>query len=90
MIKLVSQYYDAADESIDYEWAVVIAFSSQACSLHHRLDLCIIGLFALVHGENGWIEEQAIWRIRVCIKGATNYYTEVWHLVYNIFICIYL
>ena len=29
---------DAADASIDYEWAVVIAFASQACSLHHRID----------------------------------------------------
>ena len=54
-IKIVSQYYDAADASIDYEWAVAITFASQACSLHHRLDLCIIGLIALVHGKNGWI-----------------------------------
>ena len=38
MIKLVSQYYDAADASIDYEWAVVIAFASQDCSLHHSID----------------------------------------------------
>ena len=90
MIKLGSQYYDSADVSIDYEWAVVIAFASQACYLHHRLDLCIIGLIALVHGNNGWIGEQAIWIIRVCITGATNYYTVVWHFVYNIFICIYL
>ena len=90
MIKLGSQYYDAADVSIDYEWAVVIAFASQACYLHHRLDLCIIGLIALVHGKNGWIGEQAIWSSRVCIKVATNYYTVVWHFVYNIFICIYL
>ena len=55
MIKLVSQYYDAEDASIDYEWAVAIAFASHACSLHHRLDLRIIGLIALVHGNNGWI-----------------------------------
>ena len=53
MIKLGLQYYDAADVSIDYEWAVVIAFASQACYLHHRLDICIIGLIALVHGKNG-------------------------------------
>ena len=38
MIKLGSQYYDAADASIDYEWAVAIAFASQACYLHHRID----------------------------------------------------
>ena len=61
MIKLGLKYYDAADVSIDYEWAVVTAFASQACYLHHRLDLCIIGLIALVHGKNGWIGEQAIW-----------------------------
>ena len=90
MIKLGYQYDDAADESIDYEWAVAIAFASQACSLHHRLDLCIIGLIVLFYGKNGWIGEQAIWRSRVFIKGATNYYTVVWHFVYNIFICIYL
>ena len=90
MIKLVSQYYDAADASIDYEWAVAIAFVSQACSLHHRLDLCIIGLIALVQGKNGWIGEQAISRGIVFITGATNYYKLVWHFVYNIFICIYL
>ena len=90
MIKLGSQYYDAADASIDYEWAVEIAFASQACSLHHRLDLCIIGLIALVHGKNGWIGEQYILRGRVCITGAKNYYAVVWHFVYNIFICIYL
>ena len=59
IINLGSQYYDAADVSIDYEWVVVIAFASQACYLHHRLDLCIIGLIALVHGKNGWIGEQA-------------------------------
>ena len=90
MIKLVSKYYNAADASIDYEYAVAIAFASQACSLHHRLDLCIIGLIALVHGKNGWIREQAISYGPVCITGATNYYTVVWHFVYNIFICIYL
>ena len=90
IINLGSQYYDAADVSIDYEWEVAIAFASQACSLHHRLDLCIIGLIALVHGNNGWIGEQAIQRGRVCITGAKNYYTVVWHFVYNIFICIYL
>ena len=90
MIKLVSQYYDAADASIDYEWAVAIVFASQACSLHHRLDLCIIGLIALVHGKNGWIGEQDFLRGRVCIKGAKHYYAVVWHFVYNIFICIYL
>ena len=45
MIKLGSQYYDASDASIDYEWAVVITFASQACYLYHRLDLCIIGLW---------------------------------------------
>ena len=49
MNKLGSQYYDAADATIDYEWEVVIAFASQACSLYHMLDLCIIGLIALVH-----------------------------------------
>ena len=38
MINLGSQYYDAADASIDYEWAVVITFASQACSLYHRID----------------------------------------------------
>ena len=90
MINIGSQYYDAVDASIDYEWAVEIAFASQACSLHHRLDLCIIGLIALVHGKNGWIGEQDISRGRVCITGAKNYYTVVWHFVYNIFICIYL
>ena len=90
MITLVLQYYDAADASIDYEWAVAIAFASQACSLHHRLDLCIIGLIALIHGKNGWIVEQVISRGRVCITGAINYYAVVWHFVYNIFICIYL
>ena len=90
IINLRSQYYDVADASIEYEWAVAIAFASQACSLHHRLDLCIIGLIALVHGKNGWIGEQAISCGRVCITGAKNYYTLVWHFVYNIFICIYL
>ena len=55
MIKLGSKYYDAADASIDYEWAVTITFASQDFYLHHRLDLCIIGLIALVHGKNGWI-----------------------------------
>ena len=44
MITLGSQYYDAADASIDCEWAVTVAFASQACSLHHRLALCITGL----------------------------------------------
>ena len=90
MITLGLQYYDAADASIDYEWAVAIAFASQACSLHHRLALCIIGLIALIHGKNGWIGEQTISRGRVCITGATNYYAVVSHFVYNIFICIYL
>ena len=90
MITLGLQYYDASDASIDYKWAVVIAFASQACYLHHRLDLCIIGLIALVHGKNGWIGEQAILSGHVCITGATNYYAVVWHFVYNIFICIYL
>ena len=90
MITLGSQYYDSADASIDYEWAVAITFASQACSLHHRLDLCIIGLIALVHGKNGWRVEQVVLRGRVCITGATNYYTVVWHFAYNIFICIYL
>ena len=60
IIKLGSQYYNSSDASIDYEWAVVIVFASQACSLHHRLDLCIIGLIAIVHGKNGWIGEQDI------------------------------
>ena len=46
MIKIVSQYYDAADASIDYEWAVAVTFASQACSLHHRLDICITGFIA--------------------------------------------
>ena len=90
MITLGSQYYDAADALIDYEWLVAIAFASQACSLYHRLDLCIIGLIALVHGKSGWIGEQAIWSSRVYIKVTTNYYTVVWNFVYNIFICIYL
>ena len=90
MIKLGSQYYDEADASIDYEWPFKIAFASQACSLHHMLDLCIIGLIALIHGNNGWIGEQDILRGCVCITGAKNYYTVVWHFVYNIFICIYL
>ena len=90
MIKLGSKYYDAADASIDYEWAAAIAFASQACSLHHRLDLCIIGLIALVHGNNGWMGEQDILRGRVCITGAKNYYAVVWHSVYNIYIFIYL
>ena len=90
MIKLVSQTYDAVDASIDYKWAVAIVFASQDCSLHHRLDLCIIGLIALVHGKNGWIGDQYVSRGCVCIKGATNYYTVVWNFVYNIFICIYL
>ena len=89
-IKLGSQYYDAADASIDYEWAVVITFASQACSLHHRLDIYIIGLIALVHVKNGWIGEQDILCGLFCITGAKNYYTVVWHFVYNIFICIYL
>ena len=55
MITLGSKYYDSVDASIDYEWAVAIAFASKAYSLHHRLDLCIIGLIALVHENNGWI-----------------------------------
>ena len=46
MIKLVSQYYDAADASIDYKWVVAIAFASQACSLHHKLDHTF---FSLTH-----------------------------------------
>ena len=75
IIKLGSQYYDAADASIDYEWEVVITFASQACSVYHRLDLCTIGLIALVNGKNGWIEYQAILRGCVFITGATNYYT---------------
>ena len=90
IINIGLQYYDAEDASIDYEWTVAITFASQACSLHHRLDLCITGLIALVQGKNGWKGEQAILRGRVCITGATNYYTVVWHFVYNIFICIYL
>ena len=90
MIKLGSQYYDAAYASIDYEWAVAIAFASQACSLHHRLALFIIGLIALVHRNNGWIGEQAVSHGCVCITGAKKYYAVVWHFVYNIFICIYL
>ena len=69
MIKFGSQYYDAADASIDYEWAVAIAFASQACSLHHRLTLCITGLIARVHGNNGWRGEQDVSRGRVCITG---------------------
>ena len=67
-----------------------LLFSSQACSLNHRLALCVIGLIALVHGKNGWIGEQYISRGRVFITCTTNYYTVVWHFVYNIFICIYL
>ena len=90
MIKLGSKYYDAADATIDYEWAVAIAFASQACYLHHRLVLCIIGLIALIHGNNGWIGEQNIPCSIDCITGAKNYYSVVWHFVYNIFICIYL
>ena len=39
MIKLGSQYYDAADAPIDYKWAVAITFSSQDFSLHHSIDL---------------------------------------------------
>ena len=90
MISLGSQHYDAADVSIDHKWAVAIAFASHACSLNHRLALCIIGLITIVHGNIGWIGEQAILHSRVCITGATNYYAVVWHFVYNIFICIYL
>ena len=90
MIKIVSQYYDAADASIDYEWAVTIVFASQACSLHHRLYLCIIELIALIHRNNGWIGEQDISVSHVCITVATNYYAVVCHFIYNIFICIYL
>ena len=60
IINLGSQYYDASDASIDYEWAFAITFASHACSLNHRLDICIIGLIALVHGKNGWIGEQTI------------------------------
>ena len=90
MMTLGSQYYDAADASIDYKWVVTIAFAPQACSLHHRLALCITVLIALVHGKNGWIGEQAFSRGRVCITDATNYYAVVWHFVYNIFIFIYL
>ena len=33
MIKLGYQYYDAEDASIDYEWAVVITFASQALQI---------------------------------------------------------
>ena len=90
MINFGSQYYDAEDASIDYEWAVTVAFASQACSLHHRLALCIIGLIEIVHGKNVWIGDQDVSRGRVCIKGTTNYYAVVWHFVYNIFICIHL
>ena len=90
MITTGSQYYDTADVSIDYEWAVAIAFASHACSLYHRIALCITGLIALVHRKNGWIGEQAVLRGCVCITGATNYYAVVWNFVYNIFICIYL
>ena len=72
MITLGSQYYDTADASIYYEWAVVIAFASQASSLIHRLALCIIGSIALVHGNNGWIGYQAVSRGRVCITGDKN------------------
>ena len=90
MIKPGSQYYDAADASIDYEWAVAITFESQACSLHHRLDLCIIVLITLVHGKNGWIRKKSISRGQFCITGATTYYEVVWHFIYNIVICIYL
>ena len=90
MITLGSQYYDAAGASIDYEWAVAVTFASQACSLHRRLDLCITGFIARVHGNNGWRGNQAVLRGCVCIISATNYYAVVWHFVYNIFICIYL
>ena len=90
MIPLGSQYYDAADVSIGYEWAFAVAFASHACSLHHGLAICITGLIARVHGNNGWRGEQDVSRGRVCITGATNYYSVVWHFVYNIFICIYL
>ena len=38
MITLGSQYYDAADASIDYEWTVTVAFASQDYSLYHRID----------------------------------------------------
>ena len=90
IINIGLQYYDAADASIDYERAVAIVFVSHAFSLHHMLDICIIGFIALVHRKNGWIGEQAISCGRVCITGAKNYYAVVWHFVYNIFICIYL
>ena len=90
MITIGSQYYDAADASIDYKWAVAIAFASHACSLHHMLALYITGLLARVHGNNRWRGNQSVLRGRVCITGATNYYAVVWHFVYNIFICIYL
>ena len=90
MITLSLQYYDAADASIDYKWAVAVEFSSQAFSLHHRLALCITGFHVSVHRKNGWRGEQDVSRGRVCITGAKNYYTVVWHFVYNIFICIYL
>ena len=92
MITLGSQYYDAADASIDYEWAVAVAvaFPSKARSFHHRLDLCITVFIVIVHGKNVCRGEQAVLRGRVCITGATNYYAVVWYFVYSIFLFIYL
>ena len=90
MIMIGSQYYDAADASIDYKWVFAIAFSSQAFSLHHRLALCITGFIARVHRNNGWRGNQAVSRGCVCITGATDYFIVFWDFIYNIFICIYL
>ena len=87
MITLGSQYYDSEDASIDYEWAIAVAFLLQAFSLHHRLALYITGLIARVHRKNGWRGKQAVSRGSVCITGATKYYALVWNFVYNIFIC---
>ena len=51
MIMLGSQYYDAADASIDCEWAVAVEFVSQSCSLHHR--------FARACPRKEWVERIA-------------------------------
>ena len=65
MITLGSQYYDVVDASIDYEWAVAVAFVSKACSLHHRLDICITGLLFFHHRidptrlRKEWVDRRA-------------------------------
>ena len=76
MITLGSQYYDAADASIDYEWAVTFAFTSQAYFLHHRLALCITGLIVRFHGKMGG-EEIKLFRAVTFASQDTNYYAVV-------------